>query len=202
MSSSLPPIQLATIRLPVTQRRTIRFQPLQPERDVLPFFDTLTKYIVKLEKKYNELIQEQYTSLDLQSMLTKLTNLKIKTIALIGLLLSIRLEITSSSYIDEVPHNMPQNIKNTIQPLLQHIEKLDRNVYKGFFKSLLHKVASFDEQLVDLDNKIQYSIDQLRPPRSPRMLFQQIQQQLTSAPTLQLNQLNRLLGPPPPLRRS
>ena len=173
---------------------SIRFPPIRPEQDVMPVFSALTDHLHTLEAKYNELVHGQQASYDRRSLLNKLEKMRQKTYVLIGLLQSIQLGMVVFSYPVQIPEELPSNIKNKLEPLLHHIRTLDRRTYRGFFKSTLRKVKDLQKETIDLNNKIQHSIDSLRPIQSPRMLVQRT----TTVPIVHSNQLL----PPPPLRRS
>lgn len=179
--------------LPTQRTLSIRFPPIRPEQDVVSSFSALTDYLHKLQDKYDLLVRGRQVSYDRRSLLAKMEHLRNKTYVLIGLLQHIQLALAIYSYRIQVPDNVPIHIKNKISPLLQYIQTLDRQAYKGFFKSMLRKVDALQQQTIELNNNIQHSIDRLQPIRSPRMLIQRT----TTVPA----QSNQLL-PPPTLRRS
>lgn len=179
--------------LPTPRTSSIRFPPMRPEQEVVSSFSALTDYLHKLQDKYDLLIRGRQVSYDRRSLLAKMEHLRNKTYVLIGLLQHIQLALAIYSYTIQVPENVPIHIKNKISPLLQYIQTLDRQAYKGFFKTMVKKVDALQQQTIELNNKVQHSIDRLQPIRSPRMLIQRI----TTVP-IQNNQL----PPPPRLQRS
>lgn len=178
----------------MSTRTTIRFPPIQPEQDILPVFSALTDHLHALEKKYDQVMHGS-VSYDRRSLLSKLEKLRHKIYILIGLLQSMQLGMVVFSYPVQISQEVPRNIKSRMQPLLQHLRTLDRRVYRGFFRSIARKTKEIQRQAIDLDNKVQQTIDSLRPiqQQQPRMLIQR-----TTTIPIQSNQLL----PPPVLRRS
>lgn len=166
--------------------QTIRYAPIKPEEDVMPFLSAATDYFHKLQDKHDELVAgRQTTRHDSTSMRRKLERLQKKNYTLISFLQSLQLGLVMDYYPVILPEEVPSTLKRKIQPLLDHIKTLNRRAYKKFFKKILEMVKTLQRQMIDFDNIINMSIDRLRPIRPPQIPIHFQTNQLPPPPSLQ-----------------